>query len=270
MSLRLLLLSACLPTVGCFAVTNLDRFEQSGDGDVDSVRDLRMTLRGLEDAVGKRVEIRLVNRETLFVMARAVLETLSETEAKDGAVVFLPKGVPPGEFIVQVFIDGNDNGVYDRPEGEETVDPAYSLALPATGILEFNTKLENGDELPEVDIGDPPVQHVGRDLLIHFVDMVPHSNKGQRLELRVLNIEAEQVVGYYRIPKVRVPDFDVALAGLIIPGKQYQIDFYADVSNPGQYDAPPLDHAWREVHAGASDGLEFDFVHNTRFFDIMF
>ena len=51
-------------------------------------------------------------------------------------------------------------------------------------------------------------------------------------------------------------------------GEDYYIDFYADHNGNGQYDAPPVDHAWRLELSNVAGDSQLDFTHNTNFTDI--
>ena len=62
--------------------------------------------------------------------------------------------------------------------------------------------------------------------------------------------------------------FSFSWTDALAKGESYHIDFYADHNSSGSCDAPPADHAWREVITGAGANVTVDFQHNTNFTDV--
>ncbi len=65
-------------------------------------------------------------------------------------------------------------------------------------------------------------------------------------------------------------DLQLVIPGVIFAGRNYNVDFYADLNKNGIYDAPPADHAWRMMLAGVTGNEALTFTHNVNFTDIMF
>ena len=65
-----------------------------------------------------------------------------------------------------------------------------------------------------------------------------------------------------------VPNYTVEVPGFDL-NKDYNIDFYADLNGNGSYNAPPVDHAWRQTfNSSYMEILLSAFSHNANFTDI--
>lgn len=105
----------------------------------------------------------------------------------------------------------------------------------------------------------------GQNVVLNFTGMTPHL--GQKLEARLIDKRDLQEVDRAAIPSIVSANFDLTLVGET--GGSYFIDFYADLSGNGVYDAPPVDHAWREEADNLASGDNtVDFAHNTSFTDV--
>lgn len=102
-------------------------------------------------------------------------------------------------------------------------------------------------------------------LTMLFREMDPHV--GQRFELRVVEQDTGLEIVRFSVPEIVSPAFDLEIADLRI-GVSYRIDFYADASGNGIYDAPPADHAWRMVFPDVQEDATLTFTHNVDFTDI--
>lgn len=100
-------------------------------------------------------------------------------------------------------------------------------------------------------------------LTVNFSGMTPHD--GQVLWLRVFDKISQNEVG--RTSITISESFNVTIDA-ILPGSNYNIDFFADHNGNGEYDAPPTDHAWRIELDNAEGSDVVDFAHNTDFIDI--
>jgi predicted lipoprotein with Yx(FWY)xxD motif/plastocyanin len=113
--------------------------------------------------------------------------------------------------------------------------------------------------------GKVEVKEVSIDTVtVNLSGMTPHV--GQEMYFHLIDVATGKVID--RKSEIAQVSFSVKL-GEIQPGKAYYVDFFADHNNNGQYDAPPVDHAWRLEIASASGGEVFEFMHNTNFTDIM-
>ena len=102
-------------------------------------------------------------------------------------------------------------------------------------------------------------------IILQFSDMNPHV--GQMLGIRVTERESGLEAARLVIPEITEPAFNVT----ILCGRadvDYNVDFFADLNMNGIYDAPPTDHAWRELVGIINNGAEVEFVHNLNFTDI--
>jgi hypothetical protein len=100
---------------------------------------------------------------------------------------------------------------------------------------------------------------------INFSGMTPHV--GQTLYLRVVDIATNSEVGRTSVP-ISSAAFSVNIAG-IMAGNSYNVDFFADHNKNRKYDAPSVDHAWRETINNVAGNTTIAFAHNTSFTDIL-
>ncbi len=102
-------------------------------------------------------------------------------------------------------------------------------------------------------------------LTIAFRGMEPHV--GQLFELRVVEAATGREIVRFSVPEIASPEFELMVADLRI-GASYRIDFYADASGNGIYDAPPADHAWRIALPDVGGDASLTFIHDLDFTDI--
>lgn len=90
---------------------------------------------------------------------------------------------------------------------------------------------------------------------------------GTRFEIRVTETATGDEVGRKAID-LDTADFTIDLY-VFLHGRDYQVDFYADVDADGSYDAPPTDHAWRRSLTDVQQHTTITFTPDTDFTDIM-
>lgn len=109
--------------------------------------------------------------------------------------------------------------------------------------------------------------YLGQTLTLRLVGMTPHID--QLMEARLLNSSSQEEIELKTVESIPGDQFDLIFTE-VEDGTGYQLDFYADLSGNGEYDAPPTDHAWRLVlQPFTGDTLVF-FTHDTNFTDIGF
>jgi hypothetical protein len=101
-------------------------------------------------------------------------------------------------------------------------------------------------------------------LTVRFLSMTPHL--GENLYLRVVDTLDQMEIGR-KTMMVDSANFEVKVGGLVT-GKSYNVDFWADHNNNGQYDPPAADHAWRIRLDSIEGDTSITFTHNTDFTDI--
>ncbi|HEX2395763.1 MAG TPA: plastocyanin/azurin family copper-binding protein [Bacteroidales bacterium] len=141
----------------------------------------------------------------------------------------------------------------------------YTYVFTLAGTYDYQCDPHAGmGMLGQVIVADNGGGETSADITIDFSSMNPHLN--QDLWLALVDQESGEIV--QRVHDTVVTEaFSVVFAD-VETGRSYNVDFYADHNQSGNYNAPPEDHAWRlEV-----DNLESDttltFVHNTVFTDI--
>jgi hypothetical protein len=151
-------------------------------------------------------------------------------------------------------LDSDGDGI---PNGVELQDPnaLWIEGAPGPGLLDrVRNPGEAGSSHDDV-------------LTIQLEDMDPHL--GQLFELKLFEQGDDSEKELVRIEEIFAADFSIAIFG-IDTVKNYQVDFYADHNGNGSYDAPPDDHAWREIFMNTEGNYILEFVHNTEFTDINF
>jgi hypothetical protein len=229
-----------------------------GDDDAGStpaaLRDVTLSITGADPHMGQLVDIRIVD-EWDNLVARGVIAGLPS-----GAYDFaLPHSTPEGAHRLDFFADLSGNDAYDAPPA----DHAWRMDVAADGdaVVSF---VHNTDF---TDIASPAI-HQGGDLTLDVSGVDPHV--GQLFEVRVIRTDNDQLVGRYVLPAITEAAFTVVLEDILDDGVEYQVDYFADLSDNGSYDAPPTDHAWRDVVTADASGATVDFVHNTDFTDVEF
>lgn len=164
----------------------------------------------------------------------------------------LPVLEPGKDYTVDFYADFNGNGYYDAPP----TDHAWRLTV------EEISGSETLDFVHNTDFTDVDWEHR---LRVLFSGMTPHV--GQKLTLFVRDSQSGIYLDTIVVNEVTGPDFSVS-SYVIEPGGSYTVDFYADHSGNGVYDAPPADHAWRLETGETMGDADVVFSHNVNFTDI--
>ncbi len=217
--------------------------------DIGASGSVSVNFTGMNPHVGQLLELRVINSNT-----GQEVERHRRMIVQPDFVVEIP-GVQPGEnYDVDFYADFSMNGLYDAPP----MDHAWQESFTATGA---NDEVNFAHNTGFTDIEWKYLFTLAAE------DMQPHV--GQKFELRVVKTGDNEEVGRFSMPSIMVPDFFVRVPGLEL-GDDYNIDFYADFNMNGVYDAPPMDHAWRETLQDDEGDETISFHHNTSFTDIMF
>ena len=102
-------------------------------------------------------------------------------------------------------------------------------------------------------------------LSLNCSEMDPHI--GQRFEVRITDMTTAAEVAREVLDEIPSADFTMDFVCLR-QGRSYFVDFFADVNQNGSYDAPPVDHVWRETLNEVTSDEEINFVHDTMFTDV--
>jgi len=103
-------------------------------------------------------------------------------------------------------------------------------------------------------------------LTLKFLDFGPHV--GQKLAIRVVEDSSSLEVGRKTLDTLMTADTTVNMY-VLMPGKAYTINAYADFNQNGEYDDPPVDHAWQYQLDPVDGNTEMEIVHNTDFTEIL-
>ncbi|MEZ5148111.1 MAG: choice-of-anchor V domain-containing protein [Bacteroidales bacterium] len=203
---------------------------------------------GMTPHIGQKLEVRLTDQNSLKEAGRVTIAAIPAAEFS----VFLPYLVTGVDYTVDLYADFNQNGVYDAP--------------PTDHAWQFELTNVEGDE-DDNFIHNTNFTDIGWNyrFTLNAMEMNPHL--GELFELRVVNQSSLAEVGRVSIDSISLVNFSTMALGLQI-GEDYYIDFYADHNGNGQYDAPPVDHAWRLELSNVAGDSQLDFTHNTNFTDI--
>jgi hypothetical protein len=174
----------------------------------------------------------------------------------------------PMTFIV----NGDTVGTVIADRGYKIPGPCYVIwhitgnLTPGLNTIEMISQPGNGDAV----LGHIYLltdTYLGQTLTLRLAGMTPHIN--QLMEARLLNSSSLEEIALKTVESIPGDQFDLIFTG-VEDGTGYQLDFYADLSGNGEYDAPPTDHAWRLVlQPFYGDTLVF-FTPDTNFTDIGF
>jgi hypothetical protein len=250
--MRALFVTACsVVLAGCFAIADLDRFEQRDP--TTETRDFQVYLSDLDDFAGLTLELQVkdVASVPFEIIARAVIVDLPVEHA-----FIMPNALPPGDYRVDLYIDDNGDGSYQSGE------PAWSRPVDPDGVFGF------APDEALVDISDPPSTGA-EDFILRLSGFNPHTTGNQAFELAVVHASDRRSVGYYLVPSIAATSFDTGIPGIVVPGEAYDIDFFVDFNQNGGYDAPPVDHTWRIAGEPATaSGIDASFPHVFEFQDV--
>ncbi|RME02158.1 MAG: hypothetical protein D6814_00130, partial [Calditrichaeota bacterium] len=210
---------------------------------------LKVNFTGMNPHVGQKFELRVVSKRTRMEVGRTSLASIPGPDFD----VQLEESIEAGEsYWIDFYADLNQNGLYDAPP----TDHAWRLNLDE---VQGDTTLTFAHNTNFTDIDWVYL------LTVSLTNMNPHLN--QKFELRVVDVASGHEIGRFRRFSLATPDFMAEIPGLRI-GHTYSVDFYADLNQNGQYDAPPTDHAWRLMAENVQGDTQLDFAHNTNFTDI--
>lgn len=216
--------------------------------DIDWRYEATIHFSGMTPHVGQGIAIRAVDRVTGEEAGRAFLDEILAADFA-GSVSGLKEG---GSYNLDFFADLDEDFEYDSPPA----DHAWRIQVADVS----NNVSENfSHNVIFTYIGFPD------DATVFFENMTPHV--GQKLFFRVVEIASGREVARRVIPAIPAPNFEVTVPGIEIGG-HYNIDFAADLSGDGMYDAPGTDHAWRIQVVEADGEILETFTHNIVFTDI--
>ncbi|MCG6186245.1 T9SS type A sorting domain-containing protein [Maribellus maritimus] len=153
-------------------------------------------------------------------------------------------------YNIDFFADFNKNNMYDAPP----TDHAWRIEL---NDVEGDTTVTFTHNTNFTDI-----MWMNK-LTVKFMGMTPHV--GQDLWLGVTEKDSGEEIASANV--VVEEDFEIEILG-IKDSMSYNVDFYADFNENGEYDVPPTDHAWRLELNDVMGDTTLVFTHNTNFTDI--
>jgi hypothetical protein len=194
--------------------------------------DLTVLARELEPFQGRALQLWLVEETGNVLVGRALVAAIEGPELE----VRMPDLVGGGNYHIDVYIDGDDNGRYDGPE----IDPSWRLTVPVTGsaTVSFTPSQMRTDV-------STPVPRQWKDFSI-TVEGLPPEEAGHRFELRVIDTRWRTTLGAYVHPQLPSEStLTITLPGIADEGAELRVDFWVDADGNGTYSGPDGDHTWR-------------------------
>jgi hypothetical protein len=230
--LRVTLMGLMLTTSGCFAISDLGRFQD------DQGCDVFLDLQGFTPHGDDKFELRVVKvsdtSPTPILSARAILDPMGGVNAQ----IVMLGAAPAGPTALEFYSDENNDGMYTDPPADHVwrIDDACVPAMH-TFVHRFDF----------VNLVEPTP--IGPDFNLRLTGM---NTDGNALEVRVIampptgvdNPPPARTVGLYRKAAVTEADFDIVIEGIIDEGASYQVTIWSDKTGDGFYDAPPADESW--------------------------
>jgi hypothetical protein len=231
----------------------------------ESSRTLCVRLASFGPHVEQKVGLDLVSADNIL-RARAILDPMSRGGAQSADIVLplaideteVPASGEKSSLELQIFGDADEDGEYTEDGG----DHSWKVPLPASATLVYQ---HNTLFVPLT----PRPKTVGGDFRLKFTGMSVH--KGALLEVMVIEAATGRPVGLYRLQSIPGDAFEIAIPGIIDgPGVTYNVEFYADANNSGEYEDPndnaTGDHAWfRQVESNDDKDATLEFKHGTDF-----
>jgi len=106
------------------------------------------------------------------------------------------------------------------------------------------------------------------DLTVNCSQFEPHL--GQKFVLRLVDRNLKLEVSRAIKEALLTPDFQFQLKQVLVAGRSYDLEAYADYNLNNVYDNPPYDHSWRLSIDRVSGPLTLSLVHNTQFVPLDF
>jgi len=218
---------------------------EGGGGETSA--DITLDFTSMNPHLGQDLYLALIEQGSGEILQK-VHDTVTEA---DFSVLFAE--VETGKsYNIDFYADHNLSGNYNAPPE----DHAWRLEV---ANLSKDTTLSFVHNTTFTDI---EWQH---SLTLQFSAMNPHV--GQMLVVYIIDNADDSYVDTITVQQIAVADFDVETYNVNVDGS-YRIDFFADLSGNGTYDAPPTDHAWRIEIETLNGDTVIPFVHNTDFTNI--
>ncbi|MBL8606590.1 MAG: hypothetical protein JNL38_04685 [Myxococcales bacterium] len=224
---RLGLAFAALSVGGCFAVTDLGRFERKQPTN-PNFYDIEFTVNGMTSHVAEMFELRILDEN-------GVVQT---------RVLGQPLGGPTAHFTIPAAVDKRQRGTKLAFFADHNLSKQFDLA-PAPGDHSWTLALDGFKPDPLDDVIRVSFDHttifqtldapkdVGVTALVRVVNA--GAIKGRRFQARIADASSRHVVGIYRVPEVKDPTFEAKVPGVIdsAQGTRYQVEITLDDGNGG-------------------------------------
>jgi hypothetical protein len=226
--------------------------------DPSTLQALSLALDGFAEHVGQRTEIYVADRSNKLWFA-GVYDPLPAASLS----VSLPNSLSTRQtYNCSIWIDENGNGIHDN----YPTDPNWVMPIDANGMFSM---MHNDNDTNFNPVFFNRGDRTG-DFRFNVTGGMDAGDVGMSFEVRVIDLSTGRTIGLYHLGAIPAETFSVGIPKIIKPST-YQVDFYMDENGNGQYDAPPVDHAWRRtITLTGSDDLTVNFVHDMDYTDIGF
>ncbi|NQV51379.1 MAG: T9SS type A sorting domain-containing protein [Candidatus Marinimicrobia bacterium] len=178
-----------------------------------------------------------------------------------------------GSAVEDGFLDGSGNVTWNASlasldsdgdgfsNGHELEDPfgLWTIGSGAPGTSSLVTFPGNASSVPAGSGAALSMQ-------LNFINFGPHL--GQLFQVRVELTSTGEQVAFEEVAAISEAAFDITFMHILESGETYNIEYWADFSGNGSYDAPPGDHAWRNTASNISGDQSLTLTHNTNWVDI--
>lgn len=268
-----------LATSGCFAVTDLDRFEPdpTGAGGTSAVgavayRDLRFTLRGMKPHAKHMFQYRVVTEQNIVVSTGRLVPfgpaTKGPMDDPVDTLIEVPGAVPRGNVRLDFYADldgtGDYGGVGALPEKKDHAwiiddinEPPPSVGSATATVIDVG--FSHNAEFIDLNRDGAP-QYVGFDTRIELTGI--SALFGRTVEVRLINPLNKHTVGLHRFPQLDASNTSVVIEGMVEPEVDYDIEVYADLNGDGVYQdttAAGGDGGWRTRVTATDEGIKASF-----------
>lgn len=252
--------SIMLAVTAVIAASLFSACSSGGGGQVNpgTMHAFSMSLSGFTEHVGQRAEIYVTDSANVL-WTTAIYDPLPAASIN---AVFPNSLRDQSSYNCSIWIDENGNGLHDT----FPADPNWVMPIGMNGMFSMMHN-DNDTNFDPMDFGRD-----GRngDFKFNVVGGLDAGDIGMSFEARVIDTKSGRTVGMYHLGGMPALTFGITIPKCI-NASTYQVDFYMDENGNGQYDAPPVDHAWRRmVTVSGTDDLVVNFSHDMSYTDIGF
>lgn len=209
---------------GCFAVTDVGRFQKQGPTNA-AFYDVEFTVNGMTSHVAEMFEARILD-ENGTVLTR---------------VLGQPLGGPTAHFTLPAAVDKRQSKLRLEFFADHNGTKQFDLAPPPgdhSWALQLDSFKPDTDDVIRISFDHTTVFQTvspAKDVGVLALVRVPNvaAMKGRRFQVRIADASSRHIVGLYRVPVVGDGGFEAKIPGIIdsAKGTRYQVEVTLDDGN---------------------------------------